>query len=87
MINKVEVKILNSREDFFIQNDDGTLNQNPRSHDSINNPKKLYSKDIEFCPLADRALQKNIKIVQKNPLPLTILAINATISLEEVEAQ
>ena len=86
-INNIEVKILNSREDFFIQNDDKTLNQNPRSHDSINNPKNLYTKDIEFCPLADRAIQKNIKIIQKYPLPLTILAINATISLEEVEAQ
>ena len=78
---------MNSREDFFILNDDNTLNQNPRSHDSINNPEKIYTKDIEFCPLTNSALQKNIKIVQKYPLPLTILAINATISLQEVEAQ
>lgn len=87
IINKVEVKILNSREDFFIVNDDDSLSQNARSHESVNNPSKTFSKDVEFCPLTNAAAQKSVRIVQKNPLPLNILAISTTISLEEVESQ
>lgn len=86
IVNLVEVKILNSREDFFIINDDNTLNQNARSHESINYPKKLFDKDVQFCPLSNAGLQKSIKLVQKYPLPINILAINATVSLREVEA-
>lgn len=87
IINKVEVKILNSREDFFIVNDDETLSQNARSHKSVNNPKMLFSKDVEFCPLSNSGLQKSVKLMQKYPLPLNILAISTTLSLEEVESQ
>ena len=86
IVNLVEVKILNSREDFFIINDDNTLNQSSRSHESINYPKKLFSKDVQFCPLSNAGLQKSIRLLQKYPLPINILAINATVSLREVEA-
>ena len=86
IINMVEVKILNSREDFFIVNDNNTYCQNARSHDSVNNPNMLYDKDVQFCPLSNASLQKSIKLVQKNPLPINILAISATISLREVES-
>ncbi len=87
IINKVEVKILNSREDFFIENENETLCQNARSHRSINNPTELFSKSVEFCPLYSAKPAVSIKIVQKYPLPLNILAISSTISLQEVEAQ
>ena len=86
IINKVEVKILNSREDFFIKNDNNTLVQNARCHESINFPQKLFSKDIEISPLSNPSLQASVKIIQKYPLPLNILAISSTISLQEVEA-
>ena len=86
IVNLVEVKILNSREDFFIINDDDTLCQSARSHESINYPKKLFSKDVSFCPLSNAGLQKSIKLLQKYPLPINILAISATVSLREVEA-
>ena len=86
VINQIEVKILNSREDFFIINDDNTLCQNSRSHKSVNEPEMLFDKDVEFCPLSNSALQKSVRIFQKYPLPLNILAINATLSIEEVEA-
>lgn len=87
IINKVEVKILNSREDFFIVNDNDTLSQNARSHESVNNPNMLFSRDVEFCPLSDAGLQKSVRLTQKYPLPLNILAISTTLSLEEVESQ
>ena len=85
VINKVDVKIINSREDFFIKNDNGNLCQNARSHDSVNNPMKLFSKNAEFTVLNLPEVEKNITIIQKLPLPLTISAIISTISLEEVE--
>ena len=87
LINKVEVKILNSREDFFIKNDDGSVSQNSRSHESVNNPLKLFSKNVEFCPLASPSSEESVTIIQKFPLPINILAISATISVQEVEAQ
>ena len=85
VINKVDVKILNSREDFFIQNSDGSLSQNARSHDSVNFPTNLYNKDVEFCPLSDPTLHATVKIVQKYPIPLNVLSISTTISVEEIE--
>ena len=86
LINKIEVKILNSREDFFIKNDNGTISQNPRSHESINNPLKLFSKNVEFCPFSTPSKEENVTIIQKFPLPINILAVSTTISIQEVEA-
>ncbi len=85
VINKVEVKILNSREDFFIVNDDNTISQNARSHRSVNNPQELFDKDVEFCPLGNPERQKSVRLLQKYPLPIDILSISTTLSLEEVE--
>ncbi len=85
IINKVEVKILNSREDFFIMNDNNTISQNARSHMSVNNPSMLFDKDVEFCPLSNPQYQKSVRLIQKYPLPINILAISTTLSLQEVE--
>ena len=87
VINKIEVKILNSREDFFVKNDNNTLFQHSRCHESINDSSKLFSKSVEFSPLKDCSAQTNITLVQKYPLPLCILAISSVISLEDVEVQ
>lgn len=87
IINNAEIKIINSREDFFIKNDDGSLSQNARSHESINYPTKLFSGNVEFCPLSMPSSEVSVKIVQKFPLPLNILAISSVLSLQEVESQ
>ena len=87
IVNQIGIKILNSREDFFIQNDDGSLSQNQRCYESINNSQKLFSKDVSFCPLSNVGEEVSIKIVQKYPLPLNIIAFNANLSLEETDAQ
>jgi len=86
LVNEINVKILNSREDFFIKNDDGELNQNSRSYESINFPLMLFSKEIKMNVLSNPDTQKSVTIVQKYPLPLQILAISAVISIEEIEA-
>ena len=87
VLNKIEVKILNSREDFFIENDNNTHSQNSRSRESINFPSKLFEKDVEFSPLSNTKIETSVKILQKYPLPLKILSICSTISLEEVETR
>lgn len=87
LINNVEIKINNSREDFFIKNDDGSLSQNARSHESINYPAKLFCGNVELCPLNCASKEVSVKIIQKYPLPLNILAISSTLSLQEVESQ
>ena len=86
LINKIEVKILNSREDFFIENFDKTLSQNARSHDSVNYPDKLYSKSVIFTPFSNPSKEASVKIVQKYPLPINILSVSTILSLEEIEA-
>ncbi len=87
LINKVDVQILNSREDFFIQNSDGTITQNARSLESVNYPEKLFDKNVEFCPLNNADEKCSIKIIQKYPMPINIVALSVTLSLEEVEAR
>ena len=83
IVNSIDVKILNSREDFFIKNDDNSLAQNYRSLDSINNSAKLFTKTVKFTPLSESSEEKSIKIVQKYPLPLNIIAINCSMTLED----
>lgn len=85
LINKIEVKILNSREDFFVENDNNTITQNARSHESVNFPSKLFHKNVEFCPLSNPSMESSVRILQKFPLPLNILAISTTLSVQEVE--
>ena len=87
VINEISIKILNSREDFFIKNDDGTLSQNQRSYASVNDSKMVFSKDVTFCPLTDASKEASVKIIQKYPLPLNILSFCANLSVEEVESQ
>lgn len=87
VINNVEIKILNSREDLFIVNDDGSLSQNARSYESIIDSKLLFNKNIEFCPLSNPSKEVSVKILQKFPLPLNIIAISTTLSIQEVEAE
>ena len=46
-----------------------------------------YCKNVEFCPLSSPNKEVSVKIIQKHPLPLNILAISTILSLQEVEAQ
>ncbi len=86
IINKVEIKILDSREELKIQNDNSGFSLSARSKESVDFPEKLFNKDVELCPMKNASIQSSIKIIQDLPLPLTILSIEATISLEEVES-
>lgn len=83
-INQISIKVEKSREDFFIQTSDGTLYQNPRSIESINNAGFLFSGDIKAIIPAVSTSEATIKIKQKYPLPITILSISATVNIGDV---
>ncbi|MBQ7286648.1 MAG: hypothetical protein IJW73_02690 [Candidatus Gastranaerophilales bacterium] len=87
IINRIEVKILNSREDFFIENDNETLTQSARCLESINDSSKLFNKNVEFCPLVNPSKEVSVRVIQKNPLPINILSITSTVSIQEQEQQ
>ena len=83
IITAANIKVENSREDFFIVGDDGTETQNARSVDSVNNAGYLYSGDITMYPIANYKEDASIKIKQPYPLPLTVTSISAVVSIED----
>lgn len=81
IVNNVQVKIHESREDFFFVSNDGSEFQQPRSIESINDPSKLISTCLEATLMNTPTLDATIHIKQHHPLPLTILAIIANVNL------
>ncbi len=81
IINKVNVKIDNSREDFFVVGADGTETQVERSIENINDSGLIFNKDIEVVPVSDYQTNAYVHIKQKYPLPLTILSVTPNITL------
>ena len=87
-INRINVKINESREDFYIVGTDGTEFQNERSIESTNgsadSAAKLFSKDVDITTFAHWTQEATVHIKQKLPLPLSILSISAVVQLEDV---
>lgn len=87
-INRINIKINESREDFYIVGTDGTEFQNERSIESVDgspdSAAKLFSKDIDITPFAYWTQEATVHIKQKLPLPLSILSISAVVQLEDV---
>lgn len=81
IVNNVQVKIHESREDFFFVSNDGSEFQQSRSIESINDPSKLISTCLEATLMNAPTLDATIHIKQHHPLPLTILAIIANVNL------
>ena len=82
IINQICVSVDKSREDFFISGSDGSLMQNPRSINSINDDDYLFSGYINAYCTSDYTKTASAKIKQIYPLPLTINSI----SLDMTEA-
>lgn len=83
IVNRVNVKINESREDFWIVGTDGLEVQNERSIDSINDSSLLISGDIDATPSAYATEDATVHIKQKYPLPITILSISAVVNMED----
>ena len=83
-INRVNIKINESREDFFIVGTNGVEIQNDRSLDSDNDSTLLVTTNVDVTPYAYPTEEATIHIKQKYPLPLQILSISAVVNIEDV---
>lgn len=89
IINRIAVKINDSREDFFVVGDNGKEVQLPRSieegdNDSINDSTQLISTNVDIIPFADAREEATVHLKQKYPLPLQILSISAVVNCEDI---
>lgn len=75
IINHVDVKIQNSREDFFYKGADNVSVQNARSIDSVNNSALLSSTNVKLYPVGNYDEETNFTIEQSLPLPLSVLSL------------
>lgn len=83
-INRVSIKINESREDFFIVGTDGTETQLDRSIESCNDATLLSTASVDVTPYANPAEEATIHIKQKYPFPLQILSISAVVNVEDI---
>lgn len=84
IINNVCVNISNSREEFFVGGSEGTYVPTDRSIDSVNDSNLIFSENVSATPFNSPTTNATIIVMQKNPLPLTILSLSATFSIEDI---
>ena len=81
IINEIKIFVDKSREDFFIVGSDGSMIQNARSINSINDNNYLYSGAINSYAFYDYAPSISVHIIQKYPFPLTINSISTDVTV------
>lgn len=84
IINNVCVNTLNSREEFYIGGSEDLYVETDRSIESVNDSNKLFTKNVSATPLNSATTNATIIVMQNNPLPLTILSLSATFSMEDI---
>lgn len=84
IINNVCINISKSREEFFVGGSEGMYVETDRSLESVNNSNTLFSCNVSATPLNSATANATIIVMQKRPLPLTILSLSATFSLEDI---
>ena len=84
IINNVCVNISNSREEFFVGGSEGLYVPTDRSIDSVNDSNLIFSKNVSATPFNSPTTNATIIVMQKNPLPLTILSLSAMFSIEDI---
>ena len=86
IINEIKISVDKSREDFFIVGSDGSLMQNVRSLNSINDNNYLYSGIISSYAFLDYAQTVSVHIKQKYPFPITVNSISTDITVADQNA-
>ena len=81
IVNEINISIDKSREDFFVVGTNGTLLQNIRSMNSINNHNYLYSGNVNVFAFSDYSENATVHIKQIYPLPLTINSISLDVTV------
>lgn len=84
IINSVCINISKSREEFFVGGSEGLYVETDRSLDSVNDSNYLFSCNTKATPLNSATENATIIVMQNKPLPLTILSLSATFSLENI---
>ncbi|CAJ0610597.1 unnamed protein product [Cylicocyclus nassatus] len=84
MINNVCVNIANSREEFFIGGSEGLYVPTDRSLESVNDSNALFSSIVSATPFNSPTPDATVIVMQNKPLPLTILSLSATFSIEDI---
>ncbi len=86
IINEIKINVDKSREDFFIIGSDGSMIQNIRSVESINDNNYLYSGTINVYALYDYSSSASVHLKQKYPFPLTVNSISMDIKVADENA-
>ncbi len=86
IINEINISVDKSREDFFIVGTDGSVIQNIRSINSVNDANYLYSGNISAFAFTDYTEAATVHIKQSYPLPLTVNAISLDITVADQNA-
>ena len=82
LINSLDVKIFESREDFKCISSDGKfINIAKRSIDSVNNSNRLFNTEVKFIPANLYTTNATIHLLQDKPLPLTVIAVSAVVNI------
>lgn len=84
LINNVCVNILNSREEFYVGGSQGLYAQTDRSIKSVNDSNQLFSRNVSATPFNSPTENATVIVMQNKPLPLTILSLSATFSMENI---
>ena len=58
--------------------------QTDRSIESVNDSNKLFTNSVSATPLNTATPNATVVIMQNKPLPLTLLSLSATFSMEDI---
>ncbi len=83
IVNTINISIDKSREDFFVIGSDGTMVQNPRSINSVNNADYLHSGYVNIHCFSDYTEDASVHIKQIYPFPLTINSISLDVTVAD----
>lgn len=84
IINSINIQVDKSREDFFVIGTDGSLLQNPRSIESINDSNYLHSGNVNVYAFSDYSDKASVHIKQIHPFPLTINSISLDVTVADI---
>lgn len=85
IINYINLSMYKSREDFVYIGTKGSSFRNKRCSESINNPTKLFSKNMRMTVLSDAVSDATVHIKQDYPLPLSILSVSIDADIQDNE--
>jgi len=86
IVNEINISVDKSREDFFVVGTDGTLLQNSRSINSVNNPNYLHSGNVSVYSFSDYSENATVHLKQIYPFPLTINSISLDVTVADTNA-